>query len=85
MYPKPWICSSGHVLGVVVRVQGIRHLNLYRQAVLPGEGGEIIANITGPAFGATCSICGCKRNWFIGDEAIRELLEARGISHENQK
>ena len=75
MYPKPWICPSGHVLGEVNRLNNVRHLVLFRYA---GQPQDVAAVITGPAYGITCSICGCKRNWFIGDEAIHELLEKRG-------
>ena len=82
MYPKPWLCPSGHVLGSVERIQETRrrYLKLYRQADNPAS---VIAEITGPVANITCSICGCTRDWHIGEESIQDLLEARGISHNN--
>ena len=84
MYPKQFLCPSGHVLGVVDRSEsGIRRLHLYREAVQKGEVGKDFVKIIGLTHEITCSICKCKRDWVPGEEAIQELLEARGITHNN--
>lgn len=82
MYPKPFLCPNGHTLGEVSLSLNrksdfrIRRLSLYRHADQPDD---IIAVITGPADEITCSICGYKRDWFIGDEGIQSILDARNI------
>jgi len=82
MIPKLFLCPSNHVLGVVERSEsGIRRLHLFREAVRKGEVGKDFAVIVGLTYEITCSICGCRRDWVPGEEAIQELLEARGISH----
>jgi len=83
MYPKPWLCPSGHTLGEINTCKAdsgvkVRKLYLYRQADNPAD---VIAEITGPVVNIACSICGCTRDWHIGDEAIQELLEKHKISH----
>lgn len=65
--PKPWLCPGGHILGNVVRRNGIRRLVI--------ECGELRAELTGTA-ALTCP-CGASRVWDVGEEAIRELLERR--------
>jgi len=85
MYPKPWLCPSGHTLGEINTCKAdsgvkVRKLYLYRQAANPAD---VIAEITGPVVNIACSICGCTRDWFIGDEGSQSILDARGISHNN--
>jgi len=85
---KAWRCASGHVMGMVMRDGGgVRRLLLYREALTPdpshnsgrGEGVEVMAVVEGYVADVKCSICGLVRTWVPGEEAIRRLLERRGI------
>jgi hypothetical protein len=82
---KPWVCSSGHILGQVRQNgKGVTQLYLYREAVV-GAGGDdemaevdVMAVVEGLVMDVRCSICGGFRTWVPGEEAIRRLLEKRG-------
>lgn len=75
---KIWCCCKGHVLGQVVRHNRIRRLELYRQAVQPGDTGDVMAVLTGAVDDIVCSICGDMRSWYAGREALNELLKSLG-------
>lgn len=77
---RPWCCPRGHVLGQVVRVHGVRRLRLFREAVYPGYEGDacVIGVASGTIDDIECSLCGRVRNWNIGEEGLRELLEMTG-------
>ena len=76
---RPWLCKpGGHVLGVVVRIGGVKRLALYRQAVRVGEPGQVLAYASGSVDQVKCSICGRSRSWHIGADGIRQLLETIG-------
>lgn len=87
---RQWRCKNGHVLGLVVRsrVRGERddyhvtRLLLFRHAidldvddVRPIEEVDVIAMVEGTTLNVTCSICGEKRTWWIGEAAIQRLME----------
>lgn len=73
-YPKPWQCTSGeHVLGQVVRLNGIRRLELFRYAIKPGQHSNVVAVLTGSA-DIVCSICNRTRTWHAPEEGINELI-----------
>lgn len=80
-YPIPWLCQSGHILGLVVRHNRIMRLELFwvalHELVDPKSTAPLIhATLTGTAV-ITCSICGRTRTWFAPEEGMRELLERR--------
>lgn len=75
---KSWKCGNGHILGQVVRnSSGVRQLLLYRQAVdvapFPSEV-DIIATVEGYVADVRCSVCGCIRTWFPGQESLDRLI-----------
>lgn len=76
---KPWTDEHQHILGVVKRSSGgIRQLLLYRHAVdldhEPVEEVDVMAVVEGQVFDVRCSICGCIRTWYPGQEALEHLL-----------
>lgn len=79
---RPWCCPRGHVLGQVIRVNGVRRLRLFREAVYPGyeSDAEAIGTVSGSIDDICCSICRRERDWHIGEEGLRELLEMMGRS-----
>jgi hypothetical protein len=83
---RPWVCANGHVMGQVFRNgSSVRRLMLYGQAVsphpspLPMEEGDItvIAIVEGFVT-AQCSICGDRKAWIPGEEALRKMLKRMG-------
>lgn len=79
-------CPNGHVLGEIVRdrianrgrMHTVTRLYLFRAAVAYGHEaeGEMIAVVEGNAPVLACSLCDGEAQWFMGDEAIRHLLES---------
>jgi len=84
---KRWKCANGHVLGVVERAEVRRNgarpyyvarLMLFREAV--DEDGErmedvdVMAVIEGTTLDVRCSVCGGKRSWWIGADALERLV-----------
>jgi hypothetical protein len=78
-----WCCKNGHVLGLVMENgRGVKHLLLYREAhdlmqqraqhAAPLQMPDVIA-IVRYATDIRCSICGSKKTWMIGRDAIEEL------------
>lgn len=77
---KLWKCKNGHATGEVQwRGHGESSLLLFRNSV--GEGGEdleVAAVFDGlGTVTASCSICGGKRTWVPGEEAIERLMARR--------
>lgn len=60
---RPWFCPNRHILGYVIRVDGLGRLHI--------AGGHVI---TGQA-SIHCDICGADREWHWGDAAISRLTE----------
>ena len=78
-----WCCGNGHVLGLVLsNARGVKQLLLYREAhdlmqhraqrAAPLQMPDVIA-IVRYATDIRCSICGSKRPWMIGKDAIEAL------------
>ncbi len=68
---RPWRCGTGkHVLGRVVRVNGVRRLHLEK------AGGHVI---TGHAY-VWCSACAAYREWHVGQDGMQEMLERMGVT-----
>lgn len=64
---RPWRCAAGrHVLGQVIRGNGVRRLHL--------AGGHVI---TGQAM-IYCEGCSEHREWHSGKDGVEELLARRG-------
>lgn len=83
---KQWKCENGHVLGVIQRAKaGKRHvarLMLFRKAIDLNANGQadeidVIANIEGTTLDVRCSVPGCGkvRSWFMGEDAMEQLLK----------
>lgn len=84
---KAWRCRGGHVMGMVVRTDGVgkdgaqtvgvRQLILYRQAISFGgdEEVEVIAIVEGYVIDVRCSLCGRVKTWMPDEEALKRLIE----------
>lgn len=66
---KPWRCGAGHVIGEIIREDGISRLHIE----IAG-GGSVV--VTGLAT-VTCGACGEEREWHIAREAMGEALRKR--------
>lgn len=86
-----WRCPNGHVLGRVrANGQGIRNLEMYRQALDPHaddiDGADVAALIEGLT-DVRCSICGAMRTWAPDARSVRRALQryrAEEIRHDTQ-
>lgn len=84
-YPIPWTCENGHVLGLVVKHNGITRLQVLRQAMPAEDYNEysavnlvgMIAELTGTADWIKCTICGAERTWSVSEEGMTQLLSRR--------
>lgn len=81
---RMWKCPRGHVIGEVkylTRDKGVRVRALMQydrsETKLPDELPALRAKLIGDAYDVRCTICGTVRDWYMGEDAINELLEKR--------
>ncbi len=81
---RQWVGSCKHVVGevkYVTRVSGVRlrALMVYETSLLelPAELPPLRMKLIGDALEIKCTICGAVRDWYLGEDAINELLANR--------
>jgi hypothetical protein len=85
--PRPWKClNCGSVLGAVVRnTDHVSELVVFRASIPAGGFAAVSANFM-RVFGVarfttngrvTCNCCFTVRDWYIGEDALKELLARR--------
>lgn len=78
-----WRFSCGHIGGEIQMARmgsgRMRILLLYEQSqkTRPGCRPALRGRLLGTMYDIRCTICGCIRDWVIGDDALQELLERR--------
>ena len=81
---RPWLAPCKHVVGevkYVMRDSGVRvrALMVYEVSVLelPAVLPLLRMKTIGDALEIKCTICGAVRDWYLGEDGLRELLEKR--------
>ncbi len=81
-----WSFDCGHIGGEVVtrrvgtgRSSGMRTLQLYERSLErePDAPQDLRGRLEGSVYAVRCTICGCTRDWIMGEDALRDLLDRR--------
>ena len=81
---RPWLAPCKHYVGevrYVTRESGIRvrALMVYEVSTveLPAIMPPVRLKVIGDCLEIKCTICGAVRDWYLGEDGLRELLEKR--------
>ena len=80
-----WWCPKGHIIGEINKVtvggHRLRALMLYEHSVEPANVPLSLPALRGKVIGSMddicCTLSGRTRDWIIGEDGIKELLQNR--------